>query len=78
MSAGFWIRIHPSGCVHGSVLEEYVGPLAEDAHKEFTPKVADRRKEAATGWRYELVGRTEWDRRAKPCLTGKCNHRDGA
>lgn len=72
--AGFWIRIDPSGCVHGSVLEEYVGPLAEDAHKEFTPRVADRRREAAQGWRHELVGREEWKRRAQPCLTGCRKH----
>jgi hypothetical protein len=73
--AGFWIRINPQGCVYGSVAEEYVGPLAEDAHKEFTPRVADRRREAAQGWRHELVGRTEWERRAKPCLLGACQHR---
>lgn len=72
--SGFWIRIAPTGCVYGSVLEEYVGPLAEDAHKEFTPKVADRRKEAAAGWRHELVGREEWKRRAEPCLVNRCNH----
>ncbi|WP_109000833.1 hypothetical protein [Streptomyces rishiriensis] len=73
--AGFWIRINPQGCVDGSVHEEYVGPLAEDAHKEFTPRVADRRREAAQGWRHELVGRDEWDRRAKPCLLNQCSHR---
>ncbi|MFD3520483.1 hypothetical protein [Streptomyces sp. NPDC058653] len=71
---GFWIRIAPDGCVHGSVHEEYVGPLAEDAHKEFTPRVADRRKEAAAGWQHQLVNGADWDRRAKPCLTGRCNH----
>lgn len=76
--SGFWIRIAPSGHVAGSVLEEYVGQLAEDAHKEFTPTVAERRKEAATGWRHELVSGAEWDRRAKPCQTGKCGHRGGA
>jgi hypothetical protein len=72
--ADFWIRIAPTGCVYGSALEEYVGPLAEDAHKEFTPKVADRRREAAEGWRHELVGRDEWKRRAEPCLRNRCNH----
>ncbi|MEU6925505.1 hypothetical protein [Streptomyces sp. NPDC046631] len=71
----FWIRINPAGCVTGSVLGNYVGPLVEDAHKEFTPRIADRRKEAATGWRHELIGHDEWTRRAQPCLTGRCQHR---
>ena len=77
MADGFWIRIDPAGCVFGSVREDFVGSLAEDAHKEFTPKVADRRREAAEGWRLELVGRNEWDRRAKPCLMGECDHLAG-
>lgn len=71
----FWIRIAPDGCVHGSALAEYVGPLAEDAHKEFTPRIADRRREAAQGWRHKLVGHAEWKRRAEPCLRGQCSHR---
>ncbi|HEY9372843.1 hypothetical protein [Streptomyces sp.] len=71
----FWIRINPQGCVVGSALGEYVGPLAEDAHKEFTPKVADRRREAAEGYRHELVGHAEWKQRAELCLRGKCQHR---
>ncbi|MEU9849304.1 hypothetical protein [Streptomyces sp. NPDC047985] len=70
----FWIRINPTGCVTGSVLAGYAGQLAEDAHKEFTPRIADRRKEAAAGWRHELIGHDEWTRRARPCLTGQCNH----
>lgn len=74
----FWIRIAPDGCVYGSALVEYVGPLAEDAHKEFTPKVKDRRREAAEGWRHELVGHDEWKRRAEPCLRGQCQHRRAA
>ena len=78
MNSEFWIRIAPSGHVAGSVRQDFVGSLAEDAHKEFTPKIADRRKEAAAGWRHELIGRDEWDRRAKPCLRGKCDHRGGA
>lgn len=72
--AGFWIRIAPTGCVYGSVHEESVGQLAEDAHKEFTPRIADRRREAAEGWRHELVGRDEWKRRAEPCFMGRCSH----
>lgn len=72
--AGFWIRIAPTGCVYGSVHEESVGALAEDAHKEFTPRIADRRREAAEGWRHELVGRDEWKRRAEPCFRGRCTH----
>lgn len=71
----FWIRIHPSGCVVGSVYESSVGPLAEDAHKEFTPRVKDRRREAAEGYRHELVGHAEWKQRAEPCLYGTCQHR---
>ncbi|MEV6165764.1 hypothetical protein AB0L71_28395 [Streptomyces sp. NPDC052052] len=70
----FWIRIDPTGCVTGSVRESAVGPLAEDAHKEFTPRIANRRKEAAAGWRHELIGRDEWTRRAEPCLLGRCGH----
>ncbi|MFI6653246.1 hypothetical protein ACIBI8_37360 [Streptomyces sp. NPDC050529] len=73
----FWIRIDPAGCVTGSVLAGYVGLLAEDAHKEFTPRVADRRKEAAAGWRHELISHDEWTRRAQPCLTGQCSHPRG-
>jgi hypothetical protein len=74
----FWIRINPQGCVTGSALGEYVGALAEDAHKEFTPKVRDRRREAAEGWRHELVGHAEWKQRAEPCLRGQCQHRKAA
>lgn len=70
----FWIRINPAGCVTGSAREDFVGPLAEDAHKEFTPRVADRRREAREGWQHELIGRTEWERRAKPCILGRCDH----
>jgi hypothetical protein len=70
----FWIRINPSGCVTGSVRESFVGRLTEDAHKEFTPRVADRRREAAEGWRHELIGRSDWTRRAEPCIRGRCGH----
>jgi hypothetical protein len=73
----FWIRISPPGCVTGSVLEEFVGPLAEDAHKEFTPRIADRRREAREGWRHELIGHAEWVRRAQPCISGRCHHGPG-
>lgn len=78
MASTFWIRINPQGCVEGSVLADYVGPLIEDAHKEFTPLVRDRRREAAEGYRHELVGREEWRRRARPCLLGECTHRKAA
>ena len=74
----FWIRINPRGCVEGSALGDYVGPLAEDAHKQFTPRVRDRRREAAEGYRHELVGHDEWKRRAEPCLRGQCQHRKQA
>jgi hypothetical protein len=70
----FWIRIRPGGHVEGSVLADAVGQLQEDAHREFTPRVADRRREAAEGWRHELVNPGEWDRRALLCLRGQCNH----
>lgn len=73
----FWLRIDPTGCVEGSVREDYVGPLAEDAHKEWTPRVADRRREAADGWRHELVDRAGFDA-IKPCLYGRCQHRTAA
>lgn len=71
----FWIRINPQGCVEGSALGEYVGPLVDDAHKQFTPKIRDRRREAAEGYRHELVGHDEWRQRAEPCLMGQCEHR---
>lgn len=72
----FWIRISPKGCVHGSVLVESVGELPDDAHKEFTPRIADRRREAREGWTHELVNGKEWDDRAKSCLKGECGHRE--
>lgn len=71
----FWIRINPHGCVEGSALGKYVGQLAEDAHKQFTPPVRDRQREAAEGYRHELVGHGEWKQRAEPCLLGECSHR---
>lgn len=71
---GFWIRITPAGCVTGSVHTDTVGHLAEDAHREFTPLIANRRREAAEGYRYELVDSAEWSRRARPCLKNRCNH----
>jgi len=74
----FWIRINAQDCVEGSLLGERIGPLVEDAHKEFTPLVRGRRREAAQGYRHELVGRDEWRRRAEPCLLGKCSHRQAA
>jgi hypothetical protein len=74
----FWIRINPQGCVEGSALGEYVGPLVEDAHKQFTPRVRDRRREASEGYRHELIGHDEWKRRAEACLLGKCQHRTKA
>lgn len=77
--SGFWIRINPQGCVEGSV---YASVLAEDsaqgAHARFVPERPTRLYEAAHGWRHERVDRDEWDRRAKPCLLGECNHRQVA
>lgn len=72
--SGCWIRIAPNGCIRGSVHEDFVGQLAEDAHKEFTPLIKDRRREATEGWRHELISLDEWDRRARACLTGRCQH----
>lgn len=71
--SGFWLRIDPSGCVDGSVREDTVGQLAEDAHRVFTPHVADRRREAAAGWRHELVDGAGFDA-IEPCLYGRCEH----
>jgi hypothetical protein len=51
-----------------------VGLLPDDAHREFTPKVADRRREAAAGWRHELVDRARWDAEVVQCLRGRCTH----
>jgi hypothetical protein len=72
----FWIRINPQGCVEGSALG--YGTDAERAHKQFTPRVRDRRREAAEGYRHELVGHAEWKLRAEPCLRGQCEHRQAA
>ena len=74
----FWIRIDPRGHVEGSALGEYVGPLVEDAHKQFTPRVRDRRREATEGYRHELVSHDEWKQRAELCLRGQCQHRQEA
>lgn len=71
----FWIRINPHGCVEGSALADYVGPHVEDAHKQFTARVRDRRREAAEGYQHALVGHAEWKQRAEPCLRGQCQHR---
>ena len=73
-SRSFWIQFAPSGCAVGSVLAGVVGPLVEDAHKRFTPSVRDRRREAAEGYRQELLGHDEWKRRAEPCFMGRCDH----
>lgn len=74
----FWIRIDPDGCVTGSVYPSALtADTAAAAHKEFTSRVADRRRETAQGWRHERIGRDEWQRRARPCLTGTCTHRRG-
>lgn len=72
----FWIRINPAGCVTGSVYPSALKTDTTDgAHKEFTPRAADRRRETAEGWRHERVDGDEWNRRAKPCFTGHCRHR---
>ena len=55
----FWVLIAPSGHVSGSAYETAAHLLAEDA---------------PTGFRLEKVSRDEWDRRARPCLLGECNH----
>lgn len=66
----FWIRIHPSGCVIGSVYPSALkADTADAAHKEFTPRAADRRRETAEGYRHERITHDEWKRRAEPCLT---------
>ncbi|MDR3083428.1 MAG: hypothetical protein LBV60_21340 [Streptomyces sp.] len=75
--SGFWIRIDPRGCVVGSVYASVVGDLAGGAHKRFTSKAADRRREASEGYRHERVERDEWQRRARPCLLRECSHYDG-
>lgn len=71
----FWVRFNPAGCAEGSALYRYVGPLVDDAHKQFTPRIRDRRREAAEGYRHEVMTAAEWDERAKPCLLGQCEHR---
>ncbi|MFD7410637.1 hypothetical protein [Kitasatospora purpeofusca] len=70
----FWVRFGPTGCATGSVRTEYVGLLPDDAHKEFTPRIADRRREAAEGWRHELVDKDRWDAEIAPCLYRRCTH----
>lgn len=73
----FWIRINPHGCVTGSVRADFIGLLQDDAHKEFTPRIADRRREAREGWKHELIDHEEWTRRAEPCIRGRCGHLAG-
>lgn len=74
----FWVRLDPAGCATGSVRVCYVGKLLEDAHKEFTPRIADRRREAAEGWRHEMVTRSEWAGWVVHCIRRKCVHVTGA
>jgi len=75
--SGFWIRIAPTGCVEGSVYASALkADSSEEAHREFTPRVGDRRRETQEGWRHDRVERDEWKRRAKPCLMGECRHPD--
>lgn len=70
----FWVRYDPKGHAEGSLLAGMVGPLAEDAHKHFTPRVRDRRREAAEGYTHLLLTSDEWDTKARPCLLGDCGH----
>ncbi|GAA1110691.1 hypothetical protein [Streptomyces javensis] len=69
-----WVRFAPTGCAVSSTYVDSVGALAEDAHKQFVPKVADRRREAAEGWAMERLTKQEWRERALPCFQGTCTH----
>ncbi|MDX3165954.1 hypothetical protein PV516_19390 [Streptomyces scabiei] len=69
-----WVRFDPQGCAQSSSYVDEIGPLAEDAHKQFVPKVADRRREAAEGWTTERLTKQEWRERALPCFKGACSH----
>ncbi|WP_333745545.1 hypothetical protein [Streptomyces sp. IBSBF 2950] len=69
-----WVRFDPRGCAQSSSYVDRVGALAEDAHKVFVPKVADRRREASEGWTLERLTKTQWRERARPCFKGTCTH----
>jgi hypothetical protein len=59
----FFILINSAGCVRGSAYPSAADDLAENM---------------PASWRIEQVSSEEWDRRAKPCLSGECDHAGGA
>jgi hypothetical protein len=70
----YWVRFNPHGCAVSSCTVDFAGPLESDAHRMFTPKVADRRREAAEGWWMGKVDQDGLDELV-PCLRGRCKHR---
>lgn len=69
----FIIRVNPNGCVEGSTRVSSTTTI-EDAHKKWTPRIADRRREHAAGWQHMMVNGTQWRQQAGPCLHGECTH----
>jgi hypothetical protein len=77
LNKAFWIRVNPQGCVVGSCIGECAA-TPEQAHKEFTTRAAERAKETRQGYTHRLVTKAEWDATARPCITGRCEHRQAA
>lgn len=55
----FWVLVLRNGHVIGSAYESALDVLAE---------------EAPVGSRIEKIDREEWDKQAKLCLLGRCEH----
>ena len=55
----FWILITPAGHVVGSAYPQALDILVEDMPDDYDVK---------------KVSGDEWDRWARPCLSGKCEH----
>jgi hypothetical protein len=73
----FWVRYTPDGCATGS-LHGDMASSEEQAHTEFTPRRRDRERETRQGYRHELVTKDTWDREVRPCISGKCTHREAS
>lgn len=73
----FWVRIEPAGHVTGSLQavigsEEITTP--EQAHRRIVPRKRDRDRDIRKGYTHRLMTPEQWDRDAKPCLRGECDH----
>lgn len=73
-----WVRLDPTGCAHSSSYVKDTGPLAEDAHRSFVPRLADRRREAVQGWTLLRVTNEDWVDQYGPCFYRTCAHQAAA